>query len=83
LRAIEQGLPVIRSANSGISAVVDAYGRVLQSLPLGERGVIDTGLPQALPPGFYSRWGDVILVVMIGIAIAMVVALTLAKRKVV
>lgn len=83
LRAIEQGLPVIRSANSGISAVVDAYGRVLQSLPLGERGVLDTGLPQAIPPSSYGRWGDVILVVVIGIAIAMVAALSLGRRKVV
>jgi apolipoprotein N-acyltransferase len=56
---------------------------VLQSLPLGERGVLDTGLPQAIPPSSYGRWGDVILVVVIGIAIAMVAALSLGRRKVV
>lgn len=81
LRSIEQGLPVIRSANSGISAVVDAYGRVLQSLPLGERGVIDTGLPRAIDPTIYSLWGDIILVVMAGIAIVLVVVLSFGVRR--
>jgi len=81
LRAIEQGLPVIRSANSGISAVVDAHGRVLQSLPLGERGVLDSGLPLAIDPTPYGRWGDLILVVTIGIAIVLVVVLSLGGRR--
>jgi apolipoprotein N-acyltransferase len=80
LRAIEQGLPVVRSANSGISAVVDPYGRVLQSLPLGQRGVLDSGLPQALPSTFYSNWGDFVLVVTVGIAIVLVVALSWGPR---
>ena len=57
LRAIEQGLPIARAANSGISAMVDPYGRILQSLPLGERGVLDSGLPRALAPTFYSHLG--------------------------
>ncbi len=81
LRAIEQGLPIIRSANSGISAVVDAKGRVLQSLPLGERGVIDTGLPLAGPSTLYSRWGDLMLVVVMGIALALVVVLSLPTSR--
>jgi len=81
LRAIEQGLPVVRSANSGISAVVDPYGRILQSLPLGTRGVLDAGLPKALPPTLYSNLGDIILVVAIGFAIVLVVALSWAARR--
>ena len=80
LRAIEQGLPVIRSANSGISAVVDPYGRVLGSLPLGERGVLDSTLPRRLAPTLYSRLGDILLVVIAGLAIALVVVLSLGRR---
>ncbi len=48
LRAVEEGLPLVRVAGTGISGVVDGYGRVLASLKLGEKGVVDSGLPQAL-----------------------------------
>jgi len=82
LRAIEQGLPVARAANSGISAMVDPYGRILTSLGLGERGVIDTGLPRPLAATLYSRLGDIILVVIIAVAILLVVALSWASRRV-
>lgn len=52
LRAIEEGLPLIRAANTGISAIVDPYGRILTRLPLGVEGVLDGGMPQniAAPP---------------------------------
>jgi len=65
LRAIEQGLPLVRAANTGISAVVDARGQIVTDtsgapaiLPLGVQGIIDAVLPGALPPTPYARTGD-------------------------
>jgi apolipoprotein N-acyltransferase len=58
LRSIEEGLPLVRVANTGISGVVDAYGRVAASLPLGVEGVLDATLPRAGPVTLYGRAGD-------------------------
>ena len=58
VRAIEEGLPLVRAANTGISAVVDPVGRVVRSLPLGTEGVLDSPLPLPLEPTFYARFGD-------------------------
>lgn len=65
IRAIEQGLPLIRVANSGVSAVIDARGRLagaldgaLARLDLGAAGRIDAVIPGALPATPYARWGD-------------------------
>jgi len=60
VRAIEQGLPLVRAANTGISAVVDPLGRVVKEMPLGAEGVIDSALPQAIAPTLYVRAGDYI-----------------------
>ena len=57
LRAVEEGLPVARDANSGISAIIDPFGRVIASLPLDYQGVLIAPLPTPLSPTFYSRWG--------------------------
>lgn len=59
LRTIEEGLPLVRAANNGISAIVDPLGRVQRRLPLGEDGVIDGTLPKAIAPTAYARYGDV------------------------
>jgi len=59
LRAIEEGLPLVRAANTGISAVVDPLGRIIHSLPLGAEGVLDSPLPQRLEGTAYARTGDV------------------------
>jgi len=60
LRTIEQGLPMVRSANTGISAVIDPYGRILTSLSLGQMGTIEAGLPQSLPPPFFATYGQLL-----------------------
>jgi apolipoprotein N-acyltransferase len=57
IRAIEHGLPVARAANTGISAMIDGYGRILDRLPLGVRGVVDSPLPARTPPTLFSRLG--------------------------
>ncbi|MCB2114949.1 MAG: apolipoprotein N-acyltransferase [Rhodobacteraceae bacterium] len=58
LRAVEQGLPLLRVANTGVTAVIDARGRVLQSLPLGAEGWFDAEVPPSLPRTLYARTGD-------------------------
>jgi apolipoprotein N-acyltransferase len=58
LRAVEQGLPVARAANTGISAMIDPFGRLLETIALNREGAIDTRLPQALSPTLYARMGD-------------------------
>jgi apolipoprotein N-acyltransferase len=65
VRAVEEGLPLVRSANTGISGIVDGYGRVTAYLALGERGIVDAGLPRALPITPYGQVGDIILVVLL------------------
>ncbi len=65
MRAVESGLPLIRSSNPGISAVVDAKGRVVRSLPLGAAGFLDAPMPPALPPTVYARIGDLPLYLLV------------------
>lgn len=70
MRSIENGLPLIRSANTGISAVIDGKGQVIKQLPLGEQGFIDVPLPMPIPPTLYSRVGDrPILIVIVALAV--------------
>lgn len=58
MRAVEEGLPLVRAANTGISAVIDAYGRTRSMLDLGTAGIIDARLPRPLAPTLYARIGD-------------------------
>ncbi|MFM7443718.1 MAG: apolipoprotein N-acyltransferase [Tabrizicola sp.] len=78
LRAVEQGLPLIRVANTGVTAVVDARGRVVDALPFGKMAALDTTIPGALPPTPYSRWGEFpVILLLAGFALA---AATVRRR---
>ncbi|MFA3918558.1 apolipoprotein N-acyltransferase [Ruegeria hyattellae] len=58
MRAIEQGLPMVRVANTGISAMIDPHGRTIAEIPLGVDGYIDADLPAPRAPTFYAQSGD-------------------------
>ena len=78
VRAIEEALPIVRVANTGISAVIDPMGRVRRRLGLGEMGVLDGGLPVALAPSVYARLGDLVFLGLMLISVG--AAYLLAKR---
>jgi apolipoprotein N-acyltransferase len=67
LRAVEEGLPMIRAANTGVSAVIDAYGRLLASLDMEQEGIIDHRIPPAREATPYSRWGDSTLLILVAL----------------
>ena len=69
IRAVEQGLPLVRAANTGVSAIVDPYGRIVAELGIGERGVVDGLLPQALKPTLFARHGRAVELTMLGLAL--------------
>jgi apolipoprotein N-acyltransferase len=58
MRSVENGVPLVRSANNGISFIVDAYGRVLHQTRLDVQTVLYGTVPRPLPPTPYRRWGD-------------------------
>lgn len=60
VRAVEEGLPLIRGTTTGISAVIDSRGRVRADLPLGAMDVIDSGLPPAEAPPPFARFGGLV-----------------------
>ncbi len=66
VRAVEEGVPLIRAANNGISAVIDAKGRVTGMLGLNVRGVLDAAIPPAAAPPPYARWGDLLFMLNAG-----------------
>jgi len=72
VRAIEEGLPLVRAANTGISAIVDPLGRVISSLPLGSEGVLEGSLPQPIEPTPYVRAGDGVAILALGISLLIV-----------
>jgi len=69
ITAIEEGVPVARAANTGISAIIDPAGRMVASLPLGSEGVLDAPLPRSIAAPVYARLGDAPAAVLISIAL--------------
>jgi len=80
LRAIEGGLPMVRAANTGISAVIDPLGRIVARLGLGVEGVLDSSLPSAIPPTIYARTGDIPAAIIVAAAFIFVIRRRVAKR---
>lgn len=68
-RAVEEGLPLIRAANTGVSGIIDSYGRIEAISTLGTEAVLDGLLPVALAPTLFARWGlwPILVLVTIGI----------------
>jgi apolipoprotein N-acyltransferase len=66
-RAIEEGLPLVRVANTGVSAVIDPMGRIVKKLDLGQEGVVDSDLPSALSPTIYARFGVKVPLILAGL----------------
>ncbi len=82
LRAVEEGLTVVRAANSGISALISKTGVVLSALPLNERGVLDFYLPQKLSvPTPFSRLHNLTVIILASVSIAAAALLSSKKKK--
>jgi apolipoprotein N-acyltransferase len=77
--AIEEGLPLVRAANSGISAVVDPFGRIVRSLPLGSEGVLDAPLPRPIAATIYARIGDLWLLIVAAVTLGSALVVRLRK----
>jgi len=73
VRTIELGLPLVRAANTGISAVIDPLGRIVKSLPLGTEGVLDAPLPRRIDPPLYARIGDSGAAFIVGLSLVIVI----------
>ncbi len=67
LRGVEAGLPVVRSANSGISSVSDAAGRIVDKIPLGVRGVVDVALPNTSVDTPFSKYGNSLFIALLAV----------------
>ena len=81
MRAVEEGLPVVRAANTGISAIIDAKGEIIARLETGQTGVIDASLPTALAPTPYARFGDWTSLALICAVWALAFTVGLVRRR--
>lgn len=81
LRAIETGLPLMRVANTGISAAIDTRGRLTAMLGLGIEGRIDAALPAPLPPTLWMRVGNLPLLLIVALLMAATASVDRARRR--
>ena len=82
MRAVEEGLPLVRVATTGISAVFDAYGRKVAELELEQAGNLDTSLPTALPPTLFARYGNAtVLPVALTVVVVWVLVVGVPGRR--
>ncbi len=81
MRAIEQGLPLVRAANTGISAMIGPFGALLHTLPLGEAGFLDARLPRPLPPTLYARTGDGPIAMLVIVLSAVLVSKRFGRKR--
>jgi len=79
MRAVEQGLPMARAANTGISAIVDAYGRVRNQLGLGQRGIVEGNLPVSLEATYFSRFGS--MPFLVAVVLCLILAFAFNRRR--
>lgn len=73
LRAVEEGLPLVRSANTGISAVIDPVGRIVAHLGLGTEGVLDSALPKPVSATLFSRVQDIPAALAVALSIIVII----------
>jgi apolipoprotein N-acyltransferase len=65
MRAIEEGIPIVRAANTGISAIIDPFGRTVAKLEIGKTGIVDSSLPKAISATFFARMHDLLFWIML------------------
>jgi len=80
LRAIEEGLPIVRATPTGISAIIAADGRLLATVPHETAGAIELPLPPALPPTLFSRVGNLMAVIVAAVLVALAIAIRRRAR---
>lgn len=81
LRAVEEGLPLVRSANTGISAVIDPVGRIVAHLGLGTEGVLDSALPKPVSATLFSRVQDIPAALAVALSIIVIIRRRRVKPK--
>ncbi|WP_443018092.1 apolipoprotein N-acyltransferase [Sphingomonas sp. 37zxx] len=80
MRAIEEGLPILRSTPTGISAVIDAQGRLLASVPHQTAGAAEVPMPRPLPPTLFARVGNAMAFLVAGLLLLVAIAIRRRER---